>query len=351
MVAPALTARDGPAWPPVHGTEDRASARRHAGWGDRMTHSLTPALDAPLTVPTVSPRLPEDHRGVSLPESWRRALTGLRPAPAPTGEALPLDLHTVVQDAQASMTQPRRWEALLSHVNRVPHTRDLAAQWQVSPTRVTILGERGLNNLRVHASTQAWPDVLWALAEQPRAVTVPPETEVAWPVLVTACRTHGRSDLRTAPLEAGTWVLYRGPALIDYRHTPVTAGALLSPGEAARALQVSAELLEVVWPLTQLRRTQAGSYVGRPRHWTVQDWLSLLRATAGGQVEVSPDLVIEAFRALPDVPPYQASTLLAALRREPCRSWLGRPSGRQRRACHAPPEPLTDRVPACQEAP
>lgn len=289
-----------------------------------------PLIPVPGGRPATPPLAEASHSASALPEAWRRALADLRPAPLPAGEALPLDLHTAVQDAQASMTQPRRWEALLAHVNRTPHTRDLAAQWQVSPTRVTILGQRGLNNLRAYASAQAWPDVLWALAEQPRAVTVPPETEAAWPVLVTACRTHGRSDLRTAPLEAGTWALYRGPALIDYRHTPVTAGALLSSSEAARVLQVSTELLEVVWPLTQVWRTQAGMYVGRPRHWTVQDWLSLLRATAGDQVEVSPELVIEAFRALPDAPPYKASTLLAALRQEPCRTWLGHPPRRRR---------------------
>ncbi len=284
---------------------------------------------------------PGGHPASGLPEAWRRALDDLRPIPLPTGEALALDLHRIVKDAQASMTQPRRWEALLTHINRVPHVQDLAARWQVSPTRITILGQRGLTNLRTHVASQTWPDVLRTLAHQPRVVTVPPGTEAAWPVLVTACRTHGRYDLRTAPLEAGTWVLYSGPALIDYRYTPVQAGLILNPDEAAQALKVNVELLETVWPLTQVWRTQDGRYVGRPKHWTVHDWLALLRAAVGEQAAVTPEFVIEAFRDLPDVPAYKDATLHAALRQEPFRAWLGIPAARNRRPRHAAHQPPT----------
>lgn len=290
--------------------------------------------------PRTAPLEAADEQRISaLTGAWQSALDGLRPASPPVGEPLPLDLHTVVYEAQASMKAARRWEAMLAHVNRTPLIRDLAAQWQLSPTRVTHLGERGLNNLRVHASSQAWPDLLWALAAQPRVVTVPADCESVWPVLVTACRSHGRYDLRTVTLEAGTWALYRGPAPVDYRNVPVTPGALLSPAKAARALAVSTELLNVVWPVTQVWRTQAGEYVGHPRHWTCHDWLSLLRAAAGNQVQVTEALVLQAFRALPGVPPYQASTVVAALRHEPLRAWLNLPRGRGRRARPEPRHP------------
>lgn len=76
-----------------------------------------------------------------LPAFWQDALDGLRPDGWPPGEEVPLDLVEIVRAAEARVTVPRGWDALLASSRRQP-LAVTATRWQRSPERVRQLEGR-----------------------------------------------------------------------------------------------------------------------------------------------------------------------------------------------------------------
>ncbi|MEF2278374.1 hypothetical protein V3W47_08675 [Deinococcus sp. YIM 134068] len=269
------------------------------------------------------PMIRRDHgrsvllaRPSALPTSWQDALDGLRPDRWPSGEEVPLNLEEIVRAAEARVTVPRGWDALLARSRREP-LAVTAARWQRSPDRVRQIEGRAWQQLRAHTRHQAWRAELWALAARPRVVQVRPDIEHAWALLVEGTRALDQPEVRTVRLAPGLWALYRGAAPSRLRSVTLPAGRVLTAGEAAAVLGLDEALLAVVWPATRVWRTRNGDYAGHTVAWTSGEWLAALAEvlTRAGQTAWEEDLLFRAYRTLPDAPEVEESSLKAALRR------------------------------------
>lgn len=261
-------------------------------------------------------RSPHAHTRTVLPTAWLDALDGLRPAEWPSADTAPLDLGEIVRAAEASVTVPLGWDALLSQERR-ESLDATAARWNRTPERVRQIRSRAGHQVRFHARKGDWRATLWAWAERPRAVAVPQEAEPGWPVLVSTARGPAHPELWTLQLAPGLWVLYRGVGVSALRSATLPAGRVLEPGEAAAALGLDEVLLAVAWPATAIWRTHDGAYAGHTAAWTSGEWLSALGdvLTRAGHGAWEEDLLFRAYRTLPDAPEVETATLKAALRR------------------------------------
>lgn len=225
-----------------------------------------------------------------LPAAWQDALDGLRPDGWPSGEEVPLDLGEIVRAAEAHVTVPCGWDALLASSRREPPAVT-AARWQRSTERVRQTEGRAWQQLRAYARHQPWRAEFCAFATRPRAVQVPLDIEDVWVLLVEGTRALDRPDVRTVRLAPGLWALYRGAAPALWRSATLPAGRLMTAGEAAA----------VLWPATRVWRTCGGRYAGHPARWTSGDWLTALSGvlTEAGQVPWEEHLL---FRSGPTAP-------------------------------------------------
>lgn len=256
-----------------------------------------------------------------LPQAWAEVLDGLRTDGLPEGEPFPFDLSPLQAEAVACVGDRRGWEALTAfHTHREP-LEVTAKRWDLPRERVRQLGLRALQQLAVQAHQRGWARRLHHLAQEPRAVTISPEVEEAWPVLALAALSRHTPDLRTVRLDTGLWVLFICPQWHLKPRGALDAARFSSETGAAQVLDVPPEVLRLAWSFPRLgvRRTRSGHYAPPEERWGAAAWLTAVAGALAqaGHAVWEERLLFAATRSLPGAPDVQDHTFRLALRKRP----------------------------------
>lgn len=133
-----------------------------------------------------------------VPPAWEDLLDGLRPDDLPVGEASPLDVVGIEAALCAGLPdrEQRGWRAVRA-AQAHGESLDVAAR-RLNTTRehVRQMQNRVLRSLSPDLRTASWAAEVYAWAEVPRAVTVPPAARIR------GDRTAGRLALGARPLRS-----------------------------------------------------------------------------------------------------------------------------------------------------
>ncbi|MFC5849464.1 hypothetical protein [Deinococcus petrolearius] len=258
-------------------------------------------------------------RPARLPEAWQALLSDLDQDALPESHwALPLpELEHLTAEIAAQVGDERAWAALLaSERESVTVT---ATRCGLGRERLRQLQMRAARRVQANSAFRAWASSLYERARSPVVLDLPAQAEDTWPLLIRLARGEGRGDLHTCVLAPGLWALVRLERGHDLRHRTLPPGRYFPEAEAAARMRLPQDVLRVVWPGTQVRRTWNGRYAGDQAGWFAANWLVAVAGVLAeaGHAVWEEGTLFAAVRSLPGAPEVQGSTMTLALRRRP----------------------------------